>query len=451
MSRQRLARGLFLAAVFCITFEQVHWNAAGTITLADILIVLFLLVTAIGIRPSRLLVPRAVVPLIGFLAAFLLVYLLGFYNLDNSQSAAQFWKGLAKFLIHFTFLVAALSLLIRRGERFYWRTLAWFVAGMTVNAAYGVLQLLVAKAGGNLDQQILSPLTGGASSINLYGIVGGTENVYRPQALTGDPNHLAIMLDVPLLILMPIYLRLERGHRLRLPLVLLIGFLFVVELATLSRSGILGLGVGLLPLLIVYRGRFASRVFLLPAAAVAVFLAVILYRRWNFFSVVLSSRIQTGGSSTSAHFAVYSFIPQVLHMHPLLGLGLNNFSVYYEFVTGQPNWGPHSYFVALLVETGLVGAAVFAVFIWYAFRRLRDARSLGRVLATAGDATAARLRPLAWGLTGALLGTLAANAFYLTMTFAYFYLLLAIAFATPVVFRQRVDSVRTELGPTRPA
>jgi len=126
-------------------------------------------------------------------------------------------------------------------------------------------------------------------------------------------------------------------------------------------------------------------------------------------------------------------------MHPLLGLGLNNFSVYYEFVTGQPNWGPHSYFVALLVETGLVGATVFAVFIWYAFRRLRDARSLGRILAKAGDATAARLRPLAWGLTAALLGTLAANAFYLTMTFAYFYLLLAIAFATPVVFRRRLE------------
>jgi O-antigen ligase len=97
----------------------------------------------------------------------------------------------------------------------------------------------------------------------------------------------------------------------------------------------------------------------------------------HFFSVVLSSRLQTGGSSTSAHFAVYSFIPQVLHMHPLLGLGLNNFSVYYEFVTGQANWGPHSFFVALLVETGLIGTAVYATFICYSFRRIRDARAVG--------------------------------------------------------------------------
>ena len=67
-------------------------------------------------------------------------------------------------------------------------------------------------------------------------------------------------------------------------------------------------------------------------------------------------------------------------MHPLLGLGLNNFSVYYEFVTGKSNWGPHSYWVALIVETGLVGLLVYLVWIRYLFLRLRAARRLGRVL-----------------------------------------------------------------------
>ena len=55
--------------------------------------------------------------------------------------------------------------------------------------------------------------------INVYGAVGG-ENVYRTNALTLDPNHLGVMLVVPLLVLLPIYLRLERGHRLRTPLAL---------------------------------------------------------------------------------------------------------------------------------------------------------------------------------------------------------------------------------------
>ena len=89
--------------------------------------------------------------------------------------------------------------------------------------------------------------------------------MFRPNALTGDPNHLGIELVVPILVLTPLYLRLERGHRLRLPLAVLLGFLLVVELATLSRSALLGLGVGALVLALpVSASSPASRV---PRAA----------------------------------------------------------------------------------------------------------------------------------------------------------------------------------------
>jgi len=127
----------------------------------------------------------------------------------------------------------------------------------------------------------------------------------------------------------------------------------------------------------------------------------------------------------------------VLHSHPLLGLGLNDFSVYYEFATGKTNWGPHSYWVALIVETGLVGALLFVVFLRYVFVRLRTARALGRRLDAAHDPLGARVRPLAWGLTAALAGTMAANLFYLTMQFYYFYGVVALALALPVVFARR--------------
>ena len=95
--------------------------------------------------------------------------------------------------------------------------------------------------------------------------------------------------------------------------------------------------------------------------------------------------MSTQGSSTHAHFAVYSFIGQVLHLHPLLGLGLNNFSVYYEFVTGQSNFGAHSYWVAVIVESGLLGLALWIVFLRYVFVRLLAARRLGRLLDRLGD------------------------------------------------------------------
>jgi O-antigen ligase len=430
----RLVDFFFLAAVFCVTFEQVHWSVAGTVSLADVLALCFLVAFAVDRiqrRDDRL--PRSGAVVTAFFIAFVLVYLIGFFNLETRQALDQFGKGLVKFAIHFLFLVAGIAYLARRSERFYWRTLAWFCGGVAVNAAYGILQLLAARAGHNLDSLVLSPLTGGASQINIYGVVNGA-NVYRPNALTGDPNHLGIMLVVPILVLAPLYLRLEPPHPLRRPLALLLGFLLLVELATLSRSGVLGLAAGFLILALPYRRRLFSQAAALPLAIVALPVAYELDRHRHFFGVVLRSRVATGGTSTSAHFGVYDFVPQVLRSHPLFGLGLNNFSVYYEFVTGKTNWGPHSFYVALLVEGGLVGALLFGAFLWYVFRRLRSARALARALAMQRDPLAARVRPLAWGLTAALAGTMAANAFYLTMTFYYFYAFVMLALAVPLVF-----------------
>ena len=430
MTLRSLASFFFLATVFCCTFEKVHWSFGGAVSLADVLAICFLVAYVVLTRPRM---PRTSVILLCFFAAFVLVYLIGFYNLETSDALSQFVKGLVKFLIHFAFLAAAVAWLWRRGARYYWRALGWFCGGVALNAAYGVVQLLVARSGGNLDAQVLSPITGGASQINVYGAVEGA-SVYRPNALTGDPNHLGIMLIVPLLVLTPIYLRLGRGHLLRRRLAVLIAFLFVVELATLSRSGLLGLGVGAIVLAFPYRRYLYSRALLAPLAGALAVLGIVVLTRLHFFEVVIRSRFNTSGGSQSAHFQVYSFVPQILHSHPLFGLGLNNFSIYYEFVTGKSNWGPHSFYVSLIVETGVVGTALFAAFLVWVFVRLRNARRLGRRLTQLRDPLAARVRPLAWGCTAALVGTLAANAFYLTMQFYYFYAFLAFALAIPPVF-----------------
>jgi O-antigen ligase len=177
-----------------------------------------------------------------------------------------------------------------------------------------------------------------------------------------------------------------------------------------------------------------------PLAGIAAVLLAVVWERRHYFEVLVRSRIQTGGSSESAHLAVYDFVPQIIHSHPLFGLGLNTFSVYYEFVTGKSNWGPHSFYVALIVETGLVGAAVFLLFLRYLFSRLRAARALGRQLALEGLAVARRVRPLAWGMTAALAGTMAANFFYLTMQFYYFYAFAVLVLALPIVFARRAPT-----------
>jgi O-antigen ligase len=431
--QERVLDGLLFGVLFVATFEKVHWRFGGQIGLNDILTMVFIVAyVLIERRP----LPRTSAILLGFFAAFLLVYLAGFFDIETTQGLDQFVKGMVKTIVHFLFLAAAVGYLARRGERFFWHALTWFTAGFVANALYGILQLVAARGGVNLDHVLLSPLTGGASSINIYGAVNG-QNIYRPNALTGDPNHLGVMLDVPLLMLTPVYLRLPRGHRLRRRLAVVLAFLLLVLLATLSRSGLLGLGVGVLVLALPYRRFARSRALLYPLAGLALVLAVVVYQRFHYFLVVLRSRIQTGGSSTSAHFAVYDFIPKVLHMHPLLGLGLNNFSVYYEFVTGKTNWGPHSFWVAVVVESGLVGLLLWIVFMRYLFVRLTAGRRLGRLLDRMGDSAGPRIRPLAWGMTAALAGTIAANFFYLTMQFYYFYVFTAFVLALPVVFVKR--------------
>jgi O-antigen ligase len=432
-TRARVVRGLFLASLFVATFEKVHWRFAGQIGINDIATILFLIAY---VATERRPLPRTSAIVLGFFAVFALVYLAGYWNIETKQGLTQFTKGMTKFVIHYAFVVAAVGYLAQRGERFFWRAFGWFMAGFVANAVYGILELGSALVGHNLDNLVLSPLTGGASRISIFGAIGG-QSIYRVNALTGDPNHFGVMLIVPLLALTPVYLRLPRRHRLKLPLAAALVFLLLVDIATFSRSGGLGLIVGALLLVLPYRRFFRTRQFLAPLGVLVVILLGVLYTRRHFFETFLSQRVSTNGRSTSAHFAVYNFIGDILHLHPLLGLGNNNFSVYYEFVTGKSNYGAHSYWVSVIVESGLLGLLVWIVFLRYVFARLHAARRLGKLLDRLGDPEGAHVRPLAYGLTAVLVGTIAANFFYLTIQFYYFYVFLAFALALPVVFGGR--------------
>jgi hypothetical protein len=435
-----LVDALLLATVFTITWAKVRWSAgAADVNVSDFAASLFLFAFLVDRVVSRdWSIPRAAAVLVLFLGAFALVYLIGYFNLETTADRNLFAKGLVKFGIHFALVVAAVAHLARRAQGFYWRTLGWFVAGVAVNAAYGLVQLAAATlTGANLDATVLGAIgsyQGGG--INKFGTVGSVD-VYRTNALTLDPNHLGIILIIPLLVLLPIYLRLERRHPLRVPLAVLLGFFLIVELSTLSRSGMLGLAVGLVVLVSPYRRFLLTPRLLVPLGAVALVLAVVVAQRVSFFETVLRARTSLSGGTLPTHLGFYQLLPPVIDAHPFFGLGLNTFSSYYEFVTGKTNWGPHSYYVAVLSETGLIGTAVFLAYLVYIFRRLALLRAIGRGLAAAGEAAAARVRPLAWGLTAALVGTLAANVFYLTMQFYYFFVFALLALAAPVVFGRR--------------
>ena len=438
--RQPFVDFFFFATIATVTFEKIHWSVGSDLALSDVLTALFLIAFALS-RLEHLdgRFTRSAAITFAFFLAFLAVYLLGFFNLETAGALAQWAKGMVKFVLHFLFLFAAVALVARRGERYFWWALRRLLRRHRGQRA---LRRPPARASRRRPAATSTPpccrrSPGGASQINIYGAVEGA-SVYRPNALTGDPNHLAIELLVPLLVLLPIYLRLERGNRFRVPLMVTLMILLAIELATFSRSGLLGLFFGLLVLAVPYRHLFLRARFLAPLGAVFLILLVLVAQRASFFETVIKSRVDTSGKGTSTHFSVYEFIPQVLSQHPLFGLGLNNFSVYYEFVTGRNNFGPHSFYVALFVESGVVGALLFLAFLGYLFYRLSVGRSIGRALQAAGDELAARVRPMEWGLTAALVATMASNFFYLTMSFYYFFVLAMLAIVAPAVFARRL-------------
>ncbi len=439
-ARTPVVDGLLFATVFAVTFAKVRWEIGSVdLTIADVIASCFIL----GFLLSRLerhdrRLPASALTLAGFFAVFAVVYLVGFFNLETLADRNQFVKGMVKFVIHFLFLVFAVAHIARRPPDFYWRALGWFVVGIAANAVYGLLELGVAEtSGGNLDQAVLTPIGSyQQGGINVFGTIEG-QSVFRTNALTGDPNHLGIILAVPILILLPIYLRLDRGHRLRTPLALLLAFLGLVELATLSRSGLLGLGVGLLVLAIPYWRLLLTARFLVPLGILVAAVAIVVAQRASFFERVFEVRTNVGGRSTQVHLEVYELLPPLLDSHPLFGRGINTFANYYEFITGKENFGPHSYYIALLTETGLVGALLFVCFLAYLGHRLRVLHRLGAALRTAAGASDRSVHPLAWGLTAALAATLASNVFYLTMHMYYFFVFAMLIVAAPIVFARR--------------
>jgi len=430
---ERLLDTLFLLAVGTVTWAALRFAAGPVdVTWSDILISAFLAVFILDRFMRRdSSIPPAAATLACFMLVFLTVYLWGYFGLQSQGALAYWTKGVTAWLAHALFLVLGTAYVIRRGAGLYARTVRWFLGGIVICAAYGVVQLAVKVAAGiNLDSIVVGTLTfgtGKVNGINVYGQVSGSENIYRINALTGDPNHLGVILCVPLLGLLPVYLA-DRDGRRRLGL--LLAFLFAVQVLTLSRSAALGDVVGLAVLLPFIHGVLprARTMALSFAGVAAAFLA--LYTTSHFVRTVVDARTQTGGTGTDVHLGFYQLVPPALDPNPVFGMGFNTFADFYQYVTGRADFGPHSFWIATLVETGMAGLCVYLVYFAYL---MLSALALSRSAVPYAS-------QLGGGLVAALAGTAAANFFYLTMHFPYFFVVAVIVVAGVALYvpaRQR--------------
>jgi hypothetical protein len=427
---------LLLATLVVPTWEKIRWEtSAVSLTITNLIASAFIAVFVLdrlARRDSRL--PPASIALLGFMFAFGAVYLAGYFDLRD-RDAFTFWvKGIVTWAVHFAFLVCACAHVVRRGRGLFVRCVWAFVAGMVVNCIYGIVQLaLQVGAGVNLDTIVVRPLTAGQGKqggINVFGQVGGEQTVYRINALTGDPNHLGVMLCLPIFIVLAWYLRDRRERRWAVPVLVL---MLAVQILTLSRSAALGDAVGLLVMLPGLRGHLPStRRVAIGAGVIAVIVAAV-YASSTFVQTVISARTQLSGSGVLTHLQFYQLVPPALDPNPLFGMGYNTFAVFYEFLTGRTDFGPHSSWIATLVETGIVGFTLYLVyFVWVLANAFR--------MRLAADPDIARF---GWGIAAGLAGTAAANLFYLTMSLEYFFVVVLLAVAGAALFApERLPATR---------
>ncbi len=415
---RRAADVLLLAVLVTATWHRVAWQPFGRVTLADLLAPLF--VVAVALCRPRVCREARTLALIG--GGLLAVYLAGaIFTADRGQLA----KGLVIWALWFAVMIAAVLHLSARGRAFYERALTAFIAGFCVNALYGYVQyVLGTRFDVNLDRYLIDPFFPGSASsgLNLYATVAVTqpdgsvirEPVYRITALTNDPNHIGVLLGIPIVVLLALATDAVRRRALAMAClaVALTGALFLSQ----SRSGLVGLVAGLLFLAATLRTRLVRGPLAWPAIAAGVVGAAVILTRLDYWRGVVDKRLNPDTPGSSIHTKIYDTIPDVLSNHPLTGLGLNTFARYYEGVSGRVGFGPHSLYVQALTETGLLGAAGIVILLVFVARRLYRAW-------TDGD------RALAAGLGGAIVATLAANVFYLTTIYPSWYALLALSIA----------------------
>src|SRR4026209_2641786 len=104
MPSRRLTDFLLYAAVFTMSFEKLDGNVPAKVALPEVISILFIgayVLRRLG-RHDRSLARTSVI-VVGFFAAFLLVYLIGFYNPETTQGLTQSGKGLGELVLHFAF------------------------------------------------------------------------------------------------------------------------------------------------------------------------------------------------------------------------------------------------------------------------------------------------------------------------------------------------------------
>jgi O-antigen ligase len=371
-------------------------------------------------RPRGLLLPTAMVAAYG---------LVGFSSLLYAPYKDMVLLSLSNYVKDALIAVVVVALL-KKPQQFRHVIYTLLVIGVFIGAL-SVHQYLTK----NFESEY-----GGFAVAKLMNIVGDT-NDYRLTGPVGDPNFFAQVMVVLTL------LGVERLlHDKNLLVKIIAGACAAVSgltvVFTFSRGAVVALVFSLIIFFWIYRLKPMQMLVVLVLGMV-----LLLFVPGSFFDRILTIKdvlpsnngsinvrqdpaIQGRASENLTAWAMFV-------QHPLMGVGLNNFPSLYQDYTksiglapSANQRSPHNLYLEVASESGIVGLSVFLLMLGLAFRAIVAARK--KFMEAGMDDYAHLVTGFAIAFGGYLLSALFVHAAYPR----YFYLLLGIAYALPLIFEQ---------------
>ncbi|MCK4548375.1 MAG: O-antigen ligase family protein [Candidatus Eisenbacteria sp.] len=412
----------FLAMVFCLPIMGIGVLDVGvTVTLskfAGALLLLQLLAIRIQGRSSlRIPWARDDAFLVAFWIYCLLAALVFLLSLDRVVPFSGFHlRGPYLRAIN---QLAVLALMIGiyfatrtvvRDKRMVRRTIQVVLLSFGLLAIYGLYQFVGHRFG-----LPLTDIRQGPTAISRVGVFLG---MTRISSLSGEPKHLALSMLPVIVLLLSLGASGQTAWRTRRASFLLLLLLVTVFMGTFSRGGfiLLPLCVAALPLLRGWGGSVRIWKTLILCAAVVVFAGLLGTRLMGVdLAEMFLFRI---GETTVQHWEGTIEYPktfiawQTAAQHPVFGVGFGNATFYIKKALAlqgltvlSPVENPPNQFLLLLVETGVVGLTLFALFAGRTLARIRkrvraardpETRALGTALLSAAFAMLVVYTYMSW-------------------------------------------------------
>jgi len=372
MIKSNFLKCLAYLVVASATVEAWQYNLGIRFIAHDIFGVLFIITFVMYLLLNNMSIVKIIAPI-----RYFLLLLIGFYAIKLISFAgllnygfkhAEFLDGaLSQFLLGIVYELFTLSLFacfaiyfcqISQSSRH--KIVMVFVFGIVASCIYQYLSLyMMVGSGIDLDAIVWPAISYGLPTnftTLSSGIIGSSFSVfYRAGGFSLNPNGFSAQLItiIPFLILYAL-------HKNRIYAVLVLGTIISLAL-TLSRSGILAMGIALMILFII-EFKIIYKRFKIPIIMVSLILFILGFYYGEGLFQILIQRVE-GGEGLRANLNQIAI--EILSESPFFGTGYNTSSVAllnYGEVSNTTGINLHNFWSIKVVELGALGLAYYSLF-----------------------------------------------------------------------------------------